>query len=439
MKGTAYPIVTIGIIFTLVGFLYYNFVTRMPDTPVEQSTVNKPGNPIDPIMYSPREELALTASRLSELERELDRKTRALEKAISENEPKRDDKALIASLRADFERELDKIRRQQAEPRFQPAPEIEINSAISPGDVYSLVSVPPLGESESDNLLGNLSERVNNAYNGTIDRARSIGNEGSRLIERSTGITVAPEVTPYYTINIGATLFEATALSPIIGRVPKIETQADTPFRFKVIASPESFAASGLTVPPEVANTIWLGWAVGVAENSCVRGWVDTMTFIFHDGRIVTQGKPTRSAKNAGSRALGYIGDQWNTPCVTGQYINNASDYLGTRLIASGLESLGDVWRDTQYTNRSRFDGVESYFTGDTSEAIAAGVLSGSAGELADYARERQLNAVDIVVLPLGSKVSINIEQEIVIDYNNANRKLRYDQTFSRTKHRGFD
>ena len=203
----------------------------------------------------------------------------------------------------------------------------------------------------------------------------------------------ASAVIPVYTIPDAATLVHNSMMTPLVGRVPFLGRLTD-PFRFKLITGADNLAANGLRIPG-VANAVWTGYAVGVREQSCVRAYLDTVTFVFQDGRIHTvhRGKG-QGAVGAGAGAvsvnqhLGYLTDPWGKPCIRGQFFDNAGRY--------------------------------------TYEYAAAQGLSGTAGEIADYVRERASDAFDVVYVPPGQGVQIFVEAEIPIDYDTAGRQLQY-------------
>lgn len=241
----------------------------------------------------------------------------------------------------------------------------------------------------------------------------------------------ASAVIPVYTIPDAATLVHNSMMTPLVGRVPFLGRLTD-PFRFKLITGADNLAANGLRIPG-VANAVWTGYAVGVREQSCVRAYLDTVTFVFQDGRIHTvhRGKG-QGAVGAGAGAvsvnqhLGYLTDPWGKPCIRGQFFDNAGRYLKDRGIAALLDGLANAYANAQVTvDRSAY-GLNSYVSGNTYEYAAAQGLSGTAGEIADYVRERASDAFDVVYVPPGQGVQIFVEAEIPIDYDTAGRQLQY-------------
>jgi integrating conjugative element protein (TIGR03752 family) len=232
---------------------------------------------------------------------------------------------------------------------------------------------------------------------------------------------------PFYTIPRNATLFSNTTLTALLGIVPNEEGSVLDPIRFKLITGPQNLASNGHFIPG-IRDIVWSGIAIGNREMSCVRGEVHSVTFTFDDGRIYTQSS-TRDGDTKTTnirKILGYISDTRGKPCLTGQLITNAQDYLKDRMIASGVGATADSFAATQETTTVA-DGVsQSFFTGDEGNYIAAATLSGSLKELTNYLRERQRNAIDLVYLDGGKDVVLHVEDEITIDYLTKGRKLEY-------------
>lgn len=233
---------------------------------------------------------------------------------------------------------------------------------------------------------------------------------------------------PFYTIPRNATLFSNTTLTALLGIVPNNEGSVLDPIRFKLITGPENLASNGHFIPG-IRDIVWSGIAIGNREMSCVRGEVHSVTFTFDDGRIYTQSS-TRDGNTKTTnirKILGYISDTKGTPCLTGQLITNATDYLQDRMIASGVGATASSLAAAQETtSTSAAGGSTTFLTGNEVDFIAASTIAGSLGELTDYLRERARNAVDLVYLDSGQDVVLHIEDEITIDYYTKGRKLDY-------------
>lgn len=244
---------------------------------------------------------------------------------------------------------------------------------------------------------------------------------------------------PVYTIPRNATLFSNVAMTALLGVIP-IEGSIIDPIRFKVITGNTNLATNGLYIPG-VRNIVWSGIAVGNREMSCVRGELHSVTFTFDDGtiRTVSSTKSSSNTKTKNKRILGYISDRQGSPCLKGQLITNASDYLRDRMIASSAAATASAFSSTQETTTTRSDGsLQSYFTGDTSNYIASKALSGGLTELTGYLRDRARNAVDLVYLEAGQEVVLHVEYQIDIDYDPNGRKLEYANPLSKLDNAGY-
>lgn len=230
---------------------------------------------------------------------------------------------------------------------------------------------------------------------------------------------------PFYTIPQNATLFSNDTLTALVGVVPNRQGSVVDPIRFKVITGNTNLATNGLTIPG-VKNIVWSGIAIGNREMSCTRGELHSVTFTFEDGTIRTLNAQANSGKNQlGGKLLGYIATPQGNPCLPGKLITNAQDYLTDRLWASGIASAAESFADTQQTTQQTTDGtLTQFFSGDSGEYIAGKTLSGSLGELTNYLRDRQRQAVDLVYLDAGQDVVLHVETELAIDYDPEGRRL---------------
>ena len=214
---------------------------------------------------------------------------------------------------------------------------------------------------------------------------------------KTEAVRIAPPV-PVYTIPQNATLFSNDTLTALVGIVPNRQGSVVDPIRFKVITGNTNLATNGLTIPG-VQNIVWSGIAIGNREMSCTRGELHSVTFTFEDGTIRTLNAQANSGKNQlGGKLLGYIATPQGNPCIPGQ-----ADYQ-----CPGLPDRSDVglrggrrcrWlrRHPTTTQQSTDGTLTQFFSGDSGEYIAGKTLSGSLGELTNYLRDRQRQAVDLV------------------------------------------
>lgn len=236
-------------------------------------------------------------------------------------------------------------------------------------------------------------------------------------------------VFPVYTLPPNTVLAQSTLLTPIIGRVP-LSTRngsqsVSDPFFFKVAIGDDNLAANGHRIPG-VAKMIASGYATGVREQSCVRGYIDSLTFIFVDGRIVTHGGQSQNGTSH-QHALGYLADPWGKPCIRGSYINNAKDYLMSRGMASFIEAAATGLAQSQLSTQTQTDGnQQAILSGDVWSYVLGAGIGGSASELAEYVRDRSANAFDVVYVEQAQAVQIWLNDSIAIDYDSQARKVQY-------------
>ncbi|EJK1786052.1 TIGR03752 family integrating conjugative element protein, partial [Escherichia coli] len=86
-----------------------------------------------------------------------------------------------------------------------------------------------------------------------------------------------------YTLPENATLVGSRAMTALLGRVPVNGTVTD-PYPFKVLIGKDNLTANGIELP-DVEGAVVSGTASGDWTLSCVRGQVNSITFVFADGR----------------------------------------------------------------------------------------------------------------------------------------------------------
>ena len=234
-------------------------------------------------------------------------------------------------------------------------------------------------------------------------------------------------VFPVYTLPPNAVLSNALLVTPIIGRVPlpNRNGRVEDPFFFKVEIGGANLAANGHQIPG-VAKMIASGYATGIRDQQCVRGYIDSLTFIFIDGRIVTQGKASGEGSSSGD-VLGYLSDPWGKPCIHGRYINNADSYLRSRGTAAFIEAAAEALSQGQVNYKQNSDGnYSAALSGDVWKFVFGRGVSGSAAEFAQYVRERTADTFDVVYVAQGQPVQIMLDKMIPIDYDAKARKVNY-------------
>ena len=242
-----------------------------------------------------------------------------------------------------------------------------------------------------------------------------------------------------YTIPDTATLVNSTSMTAMLGRVP-FKGKLVSPFRFKVITGSQNLATNGHRIPG-IKNIVWSGYAQGVREQECVRGFLDTVTYTFEDGTISTFSVKRQQHSGGGSQSqqyLAYISDPWGKPCIRGALYSNASQYLRDRILVAtaAAASRASAASQTTTTQDASNNAISSFVSGDKTQAIAADAIAGGLDEATSYLRDIMTDAFDVVYIQTGQPLTINVEREIPIDYNPDGRKLAHEITTRQTPSR---
>jgi len=241
-----------------------------------------------------------------------------------------------------------------------------------------------------------------------------------------------PESIPRYTVPRNSTLIGSVAMTALVGRVPT-KGSVEDPYPFKVIVGKDNLAANGLEIPG-VQSMIFSGKAIGDWTLSCVRGRMESVTYVFDDGTIRTLSSDDQSLKSAHSgggnegNALAWISDERGIPCVTGKRISNATSFLLARVAAKGFEAGAKAVADAETTTTvSDLTGTAATnVTGDAVKNAGFETLAGGASELGEWLEDRQSQTYDVIYVDSGATVALHIDIELPIDYETKGRKLTY-------------
>ncbi|MER5130486.1 TIGR03752 family integrating conjugative element protein [Serratia marcescens] len=242
---------------------------------------------------------------------------------------------------------------------------------------------------------------------------------------------------PVYTLPENSTLVGSRAMTALLGRVPINGTVTD-PYPFKLMIGKDNLTANGIELPG-VEGAIVSGTASGDWTLSCVRGQVNSITFVFADGTVRTLPRPDTNLKTSGNNTtgngkdvsttagIGWISDDNGIPCIGGERKSNASTYLPTIAALSAASAAGDGISQGQYTTQNNVNGITSTMTGNAGQAVLGKALSGGMKETADWVRERYGMMFDAVYVPPGQRLAVHITRQLAIDYEEKGRKVRYD------------
>lgn len=244
--------------------------------------------------------------------------------------------------------------------------------------------------------------------------------QGKQDLNYDKGIIGNPltndEVTlkPVYTIPNNSIL-SGKLITGLVGRIP-IDGQVTDPFRFSIKIIKKSFYANR-HVNNVLQDVIASGTASGDLRLSCVRASIDSITFIFEDGTI----------SDHKISDIGFIANEYGLPCIEGELITDAAQYLMTTSLLSGLSSAAKAVSEAQKTLTSNNNGSSSSsVTGSPSKLSAYSALSGGVDDAKDWFNQRTKSSFDVIFVPSGKSVKILTQEQINIDYDPNGRKLNH-------------
>lgn len=229
---------------------------------------------------------------------------------------------------------------------------------------------------------------------------------------------------PAMTISDNAVLYDAKALTYLVGRIPVGGRVAD-PYPVKIIVGGETLIANGFDLPG-IEGMFFSGYAVGDMTMGCVRAEMNSYTFVFNDGRKVSFREQPRTGKG-NKEPMAYISDRFGLPCVVGEFVSNVAEFLSVQSTLSALSAAGQAYAAAETTTSTTgLGGGTSAVTGDQGKFAMGKVVSGSVEDIRKWYLDRQSNSFDAVVVRSGTEVSIHVNRDIILDYDEAARKIEY-------------
>lgn len=239
------------------------------------------------------------------------------------------------------------------------------------------------------------------------------------------------EVTEVFTIAENSTLLGSTTMTALIGRVP-VDGTVNDPYPFKVLIGKENLAANGFELP-EISGAVMAGTAQGDWTLSCVRGQVETITFIFEDGTVRTVPEPEKVQRNRTGRVnnnaaitggIGYISDPYGIPCIAGDRKSNAKEYIkNNSLITAAGAAIARIF--------SKDSSVQVTSSGttitDNNQAFNA-ILQQGVGDIQEWVTKMYGQAFAAVYVPPHQEVAVHIDRELEIDFEKFGRKVRHNE-----------
>lgn len=256
-------------------------------------------------------------------------------------------------------------------------------------------------------------------------------------LAKGKGSLVA-DVKPYYTIPARGTIFEATAMTALIGTVP-LGGRVQDPFPAKFIVGSENLATNGLNIPG-LKGIVFEGVARGNWNLSCVSVTLTAATYTFSDGRIQhmqyeqKQGGGSRDTKTASpfsdadsDRGIGYITNPQGIPCIPGQRVTDAHKQLFTMGVLGAAKSYFDAKAAAETTSSTNaLGGGSTTVTGNQEAFVNNSTYGDSISTVMDFYGKRMRDTFDVIYVDPAAKVSMNITQDLLIDYHSDARKLAY-------------
>ena len=235
-------------------------------------------------------------------------------------------------------------------------------------------------------------------------------------------------VHPVSTIPRNATLIGSTAMTALIGRVP-IDGQVRDPMPFKVLTGNQNLAANGLKIDG-IHGMVWSGFAVGDWTLGCISGRLNSVTFVFEDGRIQTVSTSEGGGYSSES-SLGWISNERGMPCIPGSRQSNANVFLAQQATLTAAQAAAEASAALETTQTiDLLGGTHSLVSGDVAKYVLSGTVAGATQASADWLAKRASQEFDAIYVAAGERVAIHVDQEIFIDYNQGGRKLQHDQIF---------
>ncbi|MDA6076432.1 TIGR03752 family integrating conjugative element protein [Edwardsiella anguillarum] len=319
--------------------------------------------------------------------------------------------------------------------------------AAAPGSASQgsdgMMWVAPTDQKETDPrdaASGKASPQFPTSFLGENELTRQKAAYEEKVKGRTNEKGAEESAEPVYTLPENSTLVGSRAMTALLGRVPINGTVTD-PYPFKVLIGKDNLTANGIELP-DVEGAIVSGTASGDWTLSCVRGQVNSVTFVFSDGTVRTLPRPDTS-NNAGgqnnnaqakqdtgtSGGIGWISDENGIPCIGGERKSNASTYLPTIFGLSAAGAAGEAMSQGQYTTQNNVNGISATMTGDAGQAALGKAISGGMSETTDWIKQRYGMTFDAIYVPPGARLAVHITRQLAIDYEDKGRKVRYDFT----------
>ncbi|WP_437884528.1 TIGR03752 family integrating conjugative element protein [Pseudomonas sp. LRF_L74] len=279
-------------------------------------------------------------------------------------------------------------------------------------------------------------QKLDSLSSDALDRSQKTLERDSPASGRSVERT--QDAHPVYTIAQNSTLTGSVAMTALIGRVP-VDGTVNDPFPFKILIGPENLAANGIDLP-DIEGAVMSGTASGDWTLSCVRGQVESITFVFAGGTVRTVPEPDAPSRGKSNTTqssdldkvrggLGYLSDPYGIPCIGGERRSNAQQYLGTQSLITAAGAgvaalLGNDQSSTSVVGAGGSVGITSQSAGNTALNT---ILSSGVSDITDWSKSLYGEAFAAVYVQPAAKVAVHLDQEIAIDYEPNGRRVRHE------------
>ncbi len=263
---------------------------------------------------------------------------------------------------------------------------------------------------------------------------------------QSNTSTVSPHTTPVATVPAGSTLFDATAFTALIGRIP-VGGQVVDPMPIKVLIGHDNLAANGHRIYG-LRGMVFSGSAIGDATLRCVKANLNAATFVFDDGSIATvdarQGQGGSSSGAYGSAAgrqttdgaaLGWISDPQGNPCIPGQLITDAPKRITTLTLAGGLAGAADAYAEQQITQSVSGSSITRSVTGSNTDFLIGSTASQGVNAALQDLQARFQDRFDAIYIEAGQSIVVHVDQTLPIDHDATYRRLNYPGITAHVSH----
>lgn len=452
------------VLFLLIALNSRRQATTPPATAVPAAGATQPAAPAvpDPSADTPAETLRTLTAQVAQLRaQQTARDTEETERAAADAAALRrelDDR--VNALTGTFNALREQVSRQTglpaepvtgdpatAGPAYPVAPVDPGDPSASLGFVPGTVQATPPGYDTVDTRPGFVRATplyrrnpVDGAAAAPATPATPPPDEGSPgLLTRLTG---APK-RPLATIPANATLFDATAMTALIGRAP-VDGRVVDPFPVKLIIGKTNLAANGHRIAG-IRGAVFSGRATGDWNLGCVRAAITSVLFVHDDGQTTyvdgntpldefgaasgPSGADSDGDFGTDGNPIGWLSDPQGNPCVKGQKITDAPKQIGLTTLLGVAKGAADAYANREVTTVTGNDGgVTSSVTGDDADFIAGAAAAEGVSAGLDEIAARLRDRFDAIYVPPGARVAVHITRPIPIDHDPEGRRLNYPE-----------